>query len=263
MDKQYYRGVGFTMVFKKVEYKDESSTDSKSRKPYLKKIISYFLKKILHYLTILHTIITIIFLIMYFQGVISQANIEFYLYFSIIAFIVYGFMILGINLMQKSEINAITFKPTKKFKAEIPEDLLQGKTLQIYWYIFTHNHAGIREIQKALNFSSPGTVSYQITKLLEAGVISKNSEEGKYSLNEEIKIGVLKFFIRIGNRVFPRISLYLIIYILGFIVYFILAIIRGNEFIMDPISVFLLIFLILGMVIFILEALKIRKLKPI
>ena len=257
------------MVFKRVEYKDESSTESKSRKPYSKKIISYFLKKILHYLTILHGIITIIFLIMYFQGVISQANIVFYLYFSIIVFIVYGFMIFGINLMQKSEINAITYKPTqivkptKEGKAEISEDLLQGKTLQIYWYIFTHDHAGIREIQKALNFSSPGTVSYQITKLLEAGVISKNSEEGKYSLNEEIKIGVLKFFIRIGNRVIPRISLYLIIYVLGFIVYFILAVISGNEFITDPVSLFLLIFLILGMIIFILESLKIRKLKPI
>ncbi len=257
------------MVFKEVEYKDESSTEVKSRKTYSKNIISYFLKKILHYLTILHGIITIIFLIMYFQGVISQENIVFYLYFSIIVFIVYGFMILGINLLQKSEIDAIIYKPTKivkptkEVKAEIPEDLLQGKALQIYWYIFTHDHAGVREIQKALNLSSPGTVSYQITKLLEAGVISKNSEEGKYLLNEEIKIGVLKFFIRIGNRVIPRISLYFIIYVLGFIVYIILAIIKGNEFVTDPISIFLLIFLILGMVIFILEALKIRKLKPI
>ncbi len=254
------------MVFKEVEYKDESSTEVKSRKTYSKNIISYFLKKILHYLTILHGIITIIFLIMYFQGVISQANIVFYLYFSIIVFIVYGFMILGINILQKSEIDAIIYKPTKPKKeviTEIPEDLLQGKTLQIYWYIFTHDHAGVREIQKALNLSSPGTVSYQITKLLEAGVISKNSEEGKYSLNEEIKTGVLKFFIRIGNRVIPRISLYLIIYVLGFIVYFILAVISGNEFITDPISLFLLIFLILGMAIFILESLKIRKLKPI
>ncbi|MFX1361481.1 MAG: hypothetical protein ACFE8T_14180, partial [Promethearchaeota archaeon] len=227
------------------------------------------LKKILHYLTILHGIITIIFLIMYFQGVISQVNIVFYLYFSIVVFIVYGFMILGINILQKSEIDAFIYKPTKivkpikEAKAELSEDLLQGKTLQIYWYIFTHGHAGVREIQKALNLSSSGTVSYQITKLLEAGVISKNSEEGKYSLNEEIKIGILKFFIRIGNRVIPRISLYLIVYMLGFIVYFILAIIRGNEFVTDPVSLLLLTFLILGMVIFILEALKIRKLKPI
>jgi len=254
------------MVFKEVEYKDESSPEVKSRRTYSKNIISYFLKKILHYLTILHGIITIIFLIMYFQGVISQANIMFYLYFSIIVLIVYGFMILGINILQKSEIDAIIYKPTKpkrEVKIEIPEDLLQGKTLQIYWYIFTHDHAGVREIQKALNLSSPGTVSYQMAKLLEAGVISKNSEEGKYSLNEEIKTGVLKLFMRIGNRVIPRISLYLIIYLLGFIVYFILAVISGNEFITDPISLFLLIFLILGMAIFILESLKIRKLKPI
>ena len=48
------------------------------------------------------------------------------------------------------------------------EKLLEGKALQIYWYLLTHPQglAGIREIQKELGFSSPGTVTYQINKLL-------------------------------------------------------------------------------------------------
>ena len=104
---------------------------------------------------------------------------------------------------------------------------------------------------------------YQITKLLKAGIISKNDEEGKYSLNEEVKIGILRFFIRIGNRTFPRISLYLIIYILGFIVYLILALIQSDKFLTNPVSLLFLFFLIFGTTIFILETLKIQKLKPI
>ncbi|MFX1317341.1 MAG: winged helix-turn-helix domain-containing protein [Promethearchaeota archaeon] len=212
---------------------------------------------------------TIIFLITYFQGITTQNVTVFYLYFSIFVFITYGFIILVINHLQKSDIDTVIPKSKQlevqktKIKAEIYESLLQGKTLQIYWYFFTHNHAGVREIQKALNISSSGTVSYQINKLLKAGIISKIGEEGKYSLNKEIKMGILKFFIRIGNRVIPRISLYLLIYILGFIMYFLLALIYIEGFLTDPVSLLLLLFLILGSIIFVLESLKIRKLKPI
>jgi cellulose synthase/poly-beta-1,6-N-acetylglucosamine synthase-like glycosyltransferase len=97
---------------------------------------------------------------------------------------------------------------------------------------------------------------------LKAGIISRSDDEGKYYLNKELRIGILKLFIRIGNRVIPLISLYLIIYILGFIVYAILALIHGNKFIKDPVSLILLFFLIFGALLFIFESFKIQKLKP-
>ena len=211
------------MIFKQVKDKDEnseSSPSSESQKNHMKPIVSYYFKRFIHYLTIVQGMMTIVFLIMYFQNVIDQNIVNFYLYFSIVVFIIYGFLVLGIHFLEKPHLEKIAPKPTQivepiiEEKVEIPEDLLQGKTLQVYWYFFTHKQAGVREIQKALNISSSGTVSYQITKLLKAGVISRHDEEGKYSLNEEIKKGVLRFFIRIGTRTFPRIALYLIIYIL-------------------------------------------------
>lgn len=259
------------MIFNKLKNKDEASKGSpeyRIRKRHSRNFIIFYLKRIFHYLTILHGIMTIIFLIAFFQGDISQRIVDFYLYFSLIIFITYGFLIFGINLLQKSEMDTITSEPTRlikplpKAKPEISEDLLQGKVFQVYWYFFTHGHAGVREIQKALNFSSTGTVAYQINKLLKAGIISKIDEEGKYSLNKELKIGILKLFIRIGNRVIPRISLYLIIYILGFIVYAILALVHGYKFIRDPVSLILLFFLIFGAILFIFESFKIQKLKP-
>ncbi|MHA2282496.1 MAG: helix-turn-helix domain-containing protein [Promethearchaeota archaeon] len=173
-----------------------------------------------------------------------------------------------IHFLQKSYLKPIAKeskekrKITPKIKTEMAMELLQGKTLQVYWYIFTHTHARIREIQKTLKFSSSGTVAYQITKLLDAGVISKDESEGKYFINKDIKIGVLKFFIRIRNRMIPRITLYLIIYILGFVVYLILAFIQGIEFVTNPLSLFLLIFLIIGTMIFVIESYKIWKLNP-
>jgi len=123
--------------------------------------------------------------------------------------------------------------------------------------------AGVREIQNALNISSSGTISYQITKLLKTGVISKNAEEGKYSLNEEIKQGILKLFIRIGTHAIPRILLYLIFYIISFIMYFILSLIDSFKFFENPVNLLLLFFLILGTTIFIFETFKVQKLKTI
>jgi parallel beta-helix repeat protein len=142
------------------------------------------------------------------------------------------------------------------------EKVLQGKTLQVYWYILTHNRAGVREIQKSLNFSSPGTVSYQINKLLEAGIISKDDKSGKYHVNEELKKGILGFYTHIGFLMIPRFSLYLIINVLGFIGYIIFASIYGDKFITNPGSILLLIFLIFGTAIFIFESIKVWRTRP-
>lgn len=259
------------MTFKKSNYQDKdfySSTESKHRGNDRKNLVIYILKRIFYYFTFLHGVITILFLILLFPAVYRQQNIEFYLYFSLIMSVVYGLIIYPIHLLQKSYLKTITEESTEslksitKIKPEVARELLQGKTLQVYWYIFTHNHAGIREIQKALNFSSSGTVAYQTTKLLKAGIISKDMLEGKYSISEEIKIGVLKFFIRIGNRMVPRISLYLIIYILGFTAFLLLAFISGYEFVFSPLNLFLLLFLIAGIIIFVIESYKIWKMNP-
>ncbi|MFW9819202.1 MAG: winged helix-turn-helix domain-containing protein, partial [Candidatus Thorarchaeota archaeon] len=183
----------------------ESKYQSKSRKVRIKPLVSYYLKRIINSLTILQGIMTFCFLIFYFQNVINLNIIVFYLYLSIIIFIAYSFLIFGIHFLEKPEIEDTipeateTLEEITEIKPEITEDFFQGKTLQVYWYFFTKRHAGVREIQKALNISSSGTVSYQITKLLKAGIISKNEEEGKYSLKENVKIGILKFFIRIGS----------------------------------------------------------------
>jgi hypothetical protein len=235
---------------------------------YRKNLLIYTLKRIFYYLTILHGAITIIFLILVFPTENHLQSIEFYLYFSLISFIIYGFIAYSTHLLQKSYIKPITQEPAEpiepemKLTPDIAKELLQGKTFQVYWYIFTHRQAGIREIQKALRIQSSGTVAYQITKLLSAGIITRNDADGKYVINKEIKIGALKFFMHIGNKMIPRLSLYLIIYILGFILFLILTLIHGYKFLINPLSLFLLFFLILGTTIFVIESYKIWKLDP-
>ena len=142
------------------------------------------------------------------------------------------------------------------------EKVLQGKTLQVYWYILTHNRAGVREIQKALKMVSSGTAAYQLNKLVKAGIISKNDEDGKYYVKESVKKGVLGFYFRIGPFMIPRYSLYLVVNILGVVGYIFLAIIYGDMFITNPASLLFLFFMIFCTSVFIFESIKIWERKP-
>ncbi|NHJ21599.1 MAG: ArsR family transcriptional regulator [Candidatus Lokiarchaeota archaeon] len=149
----------------------------------------------------------------------------------------------------------------KNLKME-KEKVLQGKTLQIYWYLLTHNGAGVREIQKSLKISSPGTVSYQVDKLLNAGIISKSHIDGKYYVKEDIKKGVLGFYFHIGTFMIPRFSLYLVINILGFVGYIFFAGTHGDTFITNPGGILLLLFLIFSTSVNIYESIKLWERKP-
>jgi hypothetical protein len=259
------------MRFKKLKYQNgelNSSSDSDFKGKNRRHLLIYAFKRTLYYITLLYGVIAILFLILVFPLVNQLEITVFFLYFTLIMCIIYGVITFVSHLLQKSYIKAFTGKLREgsesitKINPELANNLLQGKTLQVYWYIFTHNQAGIREIQKALNFTSSGTVSYQVTKLLNAGIIIKDESEGKYMINKEIKIGVLKFFIRIGNRMFPRIALYLIVYILGFTVFLLLVAISGYGFVWNPLNLFLLLLLIIGIIIFVVESFRIWKLNP-
>ena len=52
----------------------------------------------------------------------------------------------------------------------------------------THNLVEEREIQKTLKMVSLRTTSYQINKLVKAGIITINEADGIYYINEDIKL---------------------------------------------------------------------------
>lgn len=55
------------------------------------------------------------------------------------------------------------------------QDVLRGLTRKVYKFILKNNSpSGIREIQRALNLSSPTLALYHVNKLEEAGLIRKH-----------------------------------------------------------------------------------------
>jgi len=89
------------------------------------------------------------------------------------------------------------------------ESELKGKTLLVYWHMLKTptSKTGVREIQRTLGFSSPSVASHHLEKLVSLGLVDKTMT-GEYFLTQEVKVGLLKFFTRLGKFLIPRYLFY-------------------------------------------------------
>ena len=97
----------------------------------------------------------------------------------------------------------MTFFDEEKIASE-----LRGNTLRAYWALLNSKDGvvGVRELQRKLGFSSPALASYHLNKLSEMNLVEK--ERGDYKLIREVRVGVLKQFIKLGTFLLPRYVLY-------------------------------------------------------
>jgi DNA-binding transcriptional ArsR family regulator len=99
------------------------------------------------------------------------------------------------------------------------ESQIRGTTLRVYWYLFRNTKpVGVRETQRALSMSSPSTALYHLEKLRELGVTDKD-EMGQYFLKEQVPVGTLRMFLRIGPLILPRYLFYAIFLTTALVVY--------------------------------------------
>ena len=88
------------------------------------------------------------------------------------------------------------------------EYALRGKTLAVYLYLLKHGRAvGVREVQKALGFSSPSVAFHHLDKLVELAVVEKDQYE-RYVLAKKVDTGILGSFVSIGGLTLPRLGFY-------------------------------------------------------
>ena len=104
-------------------------------------------------------------------------------------------------------------KNPKEFDQALLESTLKGKTLIVYWYMLQQpgRSVGVREVQRALKFSSPSIAVHHLEKLEELGLVRKKPT-GEYVLEEEVKIGILRFFTRMGRFMVPRYLFYSVLF---------------------------------------------------
>ena len=89
------------------------------------------------------------------------------------------------------------------------EYALRGKAWKVYWYLLKNGKpVSVREVQRALHFSSPSIANHHLEQLRELGLVQKQEVGGHYMLVSEVKIGVLRHFVKLGKLLFPRYFFY-------------------------------------------------------
>ncbi|MHB1867461.1 MAG: hypothetical protein ACYCPP_00775 [Nitrososphaerales archaeon] len=111
---------------------------------------------------------------------------------------------------------------------KVPPDLdadseLRGRTLQTYLFILkSPKSIGVRELQRALNLSSPSVAYHHLDKLIRMGLIDKD-EYGEYRLVKSVGVNVLQAFTQIGKLLVPRFIFYAVFFttlLVGYVVIF-------------------------------------------
>jgi len=102
------------------------------------------------------------------------------------------------------------------------ESELKGKTLQIYWYMLRSpgSHVGVREIQRQLHLSSPSVAAHHLEKLVSLDLIDKTIT-GEYYVKQEVKVGLLRLFTRLGRFLVPRYLFYSVWFSTMMVTYFV------------------------------------------
>jgi len=148
-------------------------------------------------------------------------------------------------------VSALLQVDEKKIASE-----LKGNTLLVYWEMLKSPNSplGVRELQRRVGFSSPALAAYHLNKLVDLGLVVK--ERGDYKLVREVKVGVLKQFIKIGTLMLPRYVLYATFFT-TLLLFFVSQLREINFY-----STFALIFGVLGTVILWYETIRVLKQKP-
>jgi predicted DNA-binding transcriptional regulator len=134
---------------------------------------------------------------------------------------------------------------------DVIESQLKGNTLRVYIYALKKRKVGVREVQRALRMSNPSLAQYHLSKLLEMGLLRENA--GEYEVVSEVKVDVMKEFLRIGTLLVPRFVFYGAFFTV-FAVYF--GILSISSYYDQPLLVWPTALVIIGSAIFWYEAIR-------
>jgi predicted DNA-binding transcriptional regulator len=138
------------------------------------------------------------------------------------------------------------------------EYALRGKDWNVYWLLLKNGRSmSVREVQKTLRFSSPSVAQHHLEQLRQLGLVKKEEVGGNYSLTSEVKIGVLRHFVRLGKLLFPRYFFYALFSTAFYLIY-VAVLMQG----FTRENLFILVFGAIVSGIFWFEAFRIWSLRP-
>jgi predicted DNA-binding transcriptional regulator len=135
---------------------------------------------------------------------------------------------------------------------------LRGKDWNVYWLLLRNGRSmSVREVQKTLRFSSPSVAQHHLEQLRQLGLVKKDEAHGNYALTSEVKIGVLRHFVKLGRLLFPRYFFYAVFSTTLYLMYIISFMQEATRE-----SLFILVFGAIVSSIFWVEAIRIWSMRP-
>lgn len=95
-------------------------------------------------------------------------------------------------------------------KDDVVDSKLKGNTLRVYIYVLKRRRVGVREVQRSLKLSNPSLALYHLNKLKELGLVREDG--GEYELINEVKVDVMRDFLRFGTLLVPRFVMYAVFF---------------------------------------------------
>ncbi len=87
---------------------------------------------------------------------------------------------------------------------------LKGNTLRVYIYALKNRKVGVREVQRSLGLSNPSLAQYHLNKLKDLGLVREI--DGEYEIASEVKVDVMRDFLRLGTLIVPRFIFYAVFF---------------------------------------------------
>ncbi len=139
------------------------------------------------------------------------------------------------------------------------EYALRGKAWKVYWFLLkTGDPMSVREVQRALHFSSPSVAHHHLEQLRELGLVQKQEIGGHYVLVGEVKIGVLRHYVKLGKLLFPRYFFYAVFSTVFYAAYLLFLV---QDFFMRE-NLFIIIFGVIVCAVFWYEAYRVWTMRP-
>ncbi len=116
----------------------------------------------------------------------------------------------------------------------------------------------VREVQRALRFSSPSVAQHHLDRLCELGLVKKQATGGSYFLADKVKVGVLRHFVQFRRLLFPRYFFYAVFSTMLYVIY-LTTFMHG----LSGENLFIALFGLIVSIIFWYETVRIWLLKPV
>jgi hypothetical protein len=88
---------------------------------------------------------------------------------------------------------------------------IKGNTLRVYLYLLHAGECELRDVQRALGFTTPSLASYHLGKLISAGYASQTSH-GQYLVVKDSTSEILEGYVKLGTRVVPQLFFFAVLF---------------------------------------------------